>query len=482
MEILGLTGLAMAKLAVHLATNATYGFHRDELYYLASGRHPALGYVDYPPLTPLLARFELDLFGPSVFWLRLFPALAGVILVVLAGLIAAELGGGTFARLAAATATLACPLLLATNWLFQTVAFDQLAWMVALFMVARLLRTGDGRWWLGVGVVLGVGLETKYTILALCLGLAVGLLATRRRDLVTPWPWLGALAALLLWAPNLAWQATHGWVSVQYILQHPSNQASLFSPVAFLAGQLAIGPLAVPLWLAGWSRLLRHREARLLGVAALVAFGTFMLVGKAYYAGPLYPLLLAGGAVALDSVVRGRAGWLRPAAIVAVTLNGILLLPFLIPIVPTAKLHAYHLDGARTDYADTVGWPGLVDQVAAVYDSLPAAERRDATILASNYGEAGALDLYGPARGLPPAISVHLTYYFWKPAHVDDRTVIVVGYSADDVSRYFADVEPVASITMPNGVSNEEVGQPILIARQPRVPLDQLWPQMPHLN
>jgi hypothetical protein len=145
-------------------------------------------------------------------------------------------------------------------------------------------------------------------------------------------------------------------------------------------------------------------------------------------------------------------------------------------------LHAYRLDSARTDFADTVGWPELADQVAAVYDSLPAAERRHATILASNYGEAGALDLYGPARGLPPSISVHMTYYLWRPAHVDDHTVIVVGYSAAEVSRAFADVEPVASITMPDGVHNEEVGQPILIARQPRQPLDQLWPGMPRLN
>lgn len=297
-----------------------------------------------------------------------------------------------------------------------------------------------------------------------------------------PWPWLGALAALLLWAPNLAWQATHDWLSVQYVLRHPANQAPLFSPPAFLVGQLQLTGLALPLWLAGWARLLRHRQARLLGVAALVAFGTFLLIGKIYYAGPLYPLLLAAGAVALESVAGRRAGWLRAAAIGAVTPYPILLLPFLIPIVPTAMLHAYRLDSVRTDFADTVGWPGLADQVAAVHDSLPPAERSRAIIVAADYGEAGALDLYGPARGLPPAISAHLTYYLWRPAQVDDRTVIVIGYSASDVERSFADVEPVASITMPDGVRNEEVGRPILIARQPRVPFDQLWPRMPRLD
>jgi len=480
---LGLAGLGIAKLAVHLTTNTTYGFHRDELYYLASGRHPALGYVDFPPLTPMLARLDMDLFGPSVFWLRLVPALAGAAMVVLAALIAAELGGGTFARLTAAAATLASPMLLATNWLFQTVTFDQLAWTVALLMVARLLRTGDVRWWLGAGVVIGVGLETKYTILALALGLAAGLLATRRRDLATPWPWLGALAALLLWAPNLAWEATHGWLSLQYVMQHPSNQASLFSPPAFLAGQvLLVGPLALPLWVAGWVRLLRHREARLLGMTALVTFGTFLLVGKAYYAGPLYPLLLAAGAVALESLVGRRASWLRPAAIAAVAVDALLLLPALIPIVPVSMLHATRFDAGRTDFADTVGWPGLADQVAAVYDNLPAEERRHTAILASNYGEAGALDLYGPALGLPPSISVHMTYWLWRPAHLDASTVIVVGYPADDVRQVFADVEPAGTIAMPDGVGNEEVGKPILIAREPRAPLDRAWPAMPRLD
>ena len=162
--------------------------------------------------------------------------------------------------------------------------------------------------------------------------------------------------------------------------------------------------------------------------------------------------------------------------------TGILPLPVLIPLVPTSMIHTYHLDSERSDIADTVGWPGLVDQVAAAYDSLPPADRGHTIILASNYGEAGAVDLYGPAHGLPIAISVHMTYYPWKPPHLDASTVIVVGYSADDMRPFFADVEPVATITMPNGVRNEEVGQPILIARQPRVPLEQLWPHMPRLD
>src|SRR5215470_2360320 len=479
-EVGGLAVLGLAKLVVHLLTNATLDFHRDELYYLASGRHLALGYVDYPPLTPILARLSLALFGPSVFGLRLFPALAGVALVVLAGLMARELGGGRFAQLLAAGAALASPMLLGANWLFQTVTFDQLAWTVALLLAARLVRTGEPRWWLAVGAAVGVGLEAKYTALVLGFGLAVGALATPiRRQLLTPWPWLGAMAALLLLMPNLAWQVQNGWPSVAFIVGHPQHQADSFSPPVFLAQQLAlVGPLALPLWLAGWYRLLRRPEVRTLGITALVGFAAFLIEGKSYYAGPLFPLLLAAGAVGVEASSRRWARWLPPALIAAVALNGLLLLPLTMPLVPAPQLHGLRLDSIRKDFADTVGWPDLAGQVAAVYDALPPDERAHAVVWASNYGEAGALDLYGPARGLPAVISPHLTYWYWKPAHVDDGTVIVVGYRRAYVERYFASLEPGGTITMPYGVRNEEVGREILVARQPRVPLDQAWMHM----
>ncbi len=479
-ETAALASLGLAKLVLHLLTNGLYGFQRDELYYMASGRHPALGYVDYPPLTPLLAGASQALFGPSVFELRLFPALAGAAMVVMAGLIARELGGGRFAQVLAAGAALASPMLLGANWLFQTVTFDQLVWTAALVMTARLVRTGDARWWLAVGVAIGVGLETKYTVLALALGLAIGVVATpARRHLLTPWPWLGVLAALTLAVPNLAWQVQHGWASVAFIRNHPVDQSRDFTQAAFLAGQVAlVGPLALPLWLAGWYVLLRHARLRLLGVAAATGFAAFLLEGKNYYAGPLYPLLLAAGAVGVEALARRRSGWLRPAAAVAVALNGALLLPLAVPVVPVSALHATHLDAVRKDYADTVGWPGVADQVAAVYRALPPGERAHATILAGNYGEAGALDVYGPARGLPAPICPHLTYSLWKPAHVDDATVVTVGVPRWYVERYFADVRPAGAIAMPDGVRNEEVGREILVARRPRVPLDRAWPEL----
>lgn len=276
--------LAAAVLALHLATNAQYDFHRDSLYYMDSARHPAWGYVDYPPVTPTIARLSLWLFGPSVWGLRLWPTLAGSLMVVLTSLIARELGGGRAARLLAAVGAATSLVLLGANWLFQTVTFDQVVWLGAFLVAARLVRTGDRRLWLLLGLVLGVGLETKYTVVGLIAGLGVGTLLTPlRRHLATPWPWIGVGLCLFVFLPNLVWQAGNDWRSVQYTFNHKSAQSVDFSPLTFLAEQLAlIGPLAIPLWIAGLYWLLKSPAHRALGIAAVVPFhGQELLRGPA---------------------------------------------------------------------------------------------------------------------------------------------------------------------------------------------------------
>jgi len=246
-------------------------------------------------------------------------------MVVLAALIARELGGGMEARILAAIGAATSLVLLGANWLFQTVTFDQLIWLTCFWLAARLARTCDHRLWPILGIALGVGLETKYTIVALAAGLmAATLLTPLRRHLLTPWPWLGLGLALLIFLPNLLWQAANGWPSVEYTLNHKSVQSIDFSPLTFLAQQLAlIGPLAIPLWLAGWYWLLSSPERRLLGLAALAAFVVYLFVGKSYYVGPLHPLLLAAGACALEAWTRHRAGWLRPVVAIALVLQAL---------------------------------------------------------------------------------------------------------------------------------------------------------------
>ncbi|HVC77730.1 MAG TPA: glycosyltransferase family 39 protein [Candidatus Micrarchaeaceae archaeon] len=478
-EAFVITVLALIKLTLHLATNGLYDFHRDSLYYLDSARHPAWGYVDYPPITPMVARLSLWLFGPSVWGLRLWPSLAGTVMVVLAALIARELGGGRFARILAAVGALTSPVLLGANWLFQTVTFDELTWLVSFWLAARLVRTQDRRLWLVLGVTLGVGLETKYTIVALIAGLAIGTLLTPlRRHLATPWPWLGLGLTLLIFLPNLLWQVANAWPSVEYTLNHKSAQSVDFSPVTFLTEQLAlIGPLAIPLWLGGLYWLLSGPGRRLLGIAALVPFVVYLFVGKSYYIGPLDPLLLAAGSCGLETWTRRRVKWLRPATVVALVAQALVLLPLALPLLPEATMARSPLPGIRKDFADTVGWHDLVAQVAAVYDALPAGERPDAVILTNNYGEAGAINTFGGRVGLPTAVSGELTYYYWKPTQLDGP-VIVVGLDPSFLVTLFSACSPVGTVSNSYGLHNEEFGAPISVCRQPRMPLDQLWPKL----
>jgi len=471
-------GLAAVKLAVHLATSGRYGFHQDELYYLAAGHHPQLGYVDFPPMTPMLARLGEALFGATPFGLRVLPALAGAALVLLAGLIARELGGQRYAQLLAALAALASPLLLATNWLLQTVTFDQLAWTVCLLLIIRLLRTGESRLWPLIGLAFGLGLETKYTILALGAGLFVGLVATRQRRLLrSGGVWLAGGIALLLLLPNLTWQVSNDWPSWEYIRLHGGQISASAGVLAFLVEQIPYaGIIVLPLWVAGWWQLWREPWVRPVAIGVSFTFVALMVTGKSYYVGGLYPLLLAAGAVRVEQLLERRATdprrWQRViAGIVAVT--GLLVSPLLIPVVPEEVMARSPLVNLRKDFADSVGWPEVAAQIAAVAGTTPGA-----TILTQTYAEAGAVDLFGGRYGLPSAISGHLTYYFWKPAHVQDSTVIAVGFSESFLRTLFRDVRPSGTLTNSLGVHNEAFGRPIAVCRDPITPLDQVWPRL----
>ncbi len=471
--------MALAVVVLHLATNAQYDFHRDSLYYMDSARHPAWGYVDYPPVTPTVARLSLWLFGPSVWGLRLWPSLVGGVLVVVSALIARELGGGRPAVVLAAAAAATSIVLLGANWLFQTVTFDQLVWLVALLLLARLNRTRDRRLWIAIGAVLGLGMETKYTVVALIVGIVLAVLLTPlRRDLLTPWPWLAVVLALVIFAPNLAWQVQNGWPSIAYTLNHKSTQSVDFSPVTFLSDQLALlGPVAIPLWIIGLHWLLRSPARRALGIAAIVPFVIYLFAGKSYYVGPLHPFLLAAGSCALVEWTATRRRWLPRAAAVALTAQALVLLPIAIPLLPEPVMATSPVAQVRKDFADTVGWHDLVRQVAQIYDSLPAADRASAVILTDNYGEAGAIDTYGAAAGLPNAFSGQLTYWYWKPASLHGP-VIAVGIDRQFLSELFATCSDAGTITNGYGLHNEEFGKPLSVCRKPMLTLDAMWARL----
>jgi len=475
-------GLAGVKLAAHLATDWQYGFQRDELYYLDCARHLAWGFVDFPPVTPLIAFLDQLVLPGSLEGLRLAPALAGAAVVVLAGLIARELGGDRLAQGLAALAAAVSPMFLGANLLFQTVTFDELTWGVVIYLLARLLRTGDRRLWLLVGASFGVGLETKYQVLMLGAGTAAGLLLTReRRQLLTPWPWLGLAIAALLFAPNLWWQAQHGWASLVYTRNHQADIAQDPRYTYLLEQLLLFGPQLLPLAALAFGQLWRDARFRaLFWTAVVVEVGFLVVGGKSYYAGPIYTLLYAAGAVAAASYL--RRAWARRAAVAAAVAVTLVLSPLALPILPASVIGSSGIWKARKDYADMFGWPALADQVAAVYGGLPADQRASTVILAGNFGEAGAIDEYGPALRLPRAASGHLSYWLWGPAQAAPKTVIAVGLPRDSLVTECGDVRQVGVIDMPYGIHNEEYGRPIFVCTQPKLSLADWWPGQQHYS
>jgi 4-amino-4-deoxy-L-arabinose transferase-like glycosyltransferase len=461
-----------------MAVADRYGWHRDELYYLASSRHLALGYVDYPPIAPLLARIDQSIFPDSLPGLRLLTVLAGAAVIVIAALIAREFGGNRLAQALAGLAVLISPLFVGANILFQTVSFDQLAWAVICWLFVRLLRGADPREWLWLGLAFGIGLETKYTVIGLGIAILVGLLATpERRRLAGRWPWLGFLIAILLLLPNVAWQFGHHWDSVAYTLNH---RGATDGPVAYWVQQfLLAGPQLLPIVVMGVVWLWRNPRFRAAAVTVIAVELLFFLAGgKAYYPAPIYPLAYAAGCIWLGDAVRRR--WIRRVLVAIAVVITVVLLPIGLPVLPAQVMADSGIWKARKDFADMYGWPDLVQQVATVYRHLPVADRGSVMILASNYGEAGALDLFG--RGLPPMVSAHLTYYYWAPAHMVPSTVIVVGYPRDYLATFFGDVQQAGTVTNSYGVRNEEFGKPIWICRRPLLRLDQAWPRLKALD
>jgi len=465
------TLFAALKLAVTMAFANRYGWHGDELYFIAASRHLDWGYVDFPPLVPLIAGADQAVAPGSLVALRLAVALGGVILVVLTALIARELGASTRAQAWAAFALLLSPVFLGANGLFHTATFDQLAWAVASLFFVRLLRTGDQRLWLLVGLAVGVGLETKLTMAALPAAMFVGLLVSSRRSmLVSVWPWLGAGVALVVFAPNLAWQATHDWISFQYVISHRGHTDG---PFAYWWQQLLVffNPLFVVPAILGLVALSRDRRFSPLGYLVLaVEIVFFAAGGKSYYAAPIYPLAYAAGAIWLDSRLRSLR-WSAVYGTVSVAV-ALVLLPSLLPVAPTPSGLFY----------DEVGWPELAQQTAQAYTSLPAGERDQTMILAHYYQEAAAIDFYGPSLGLPAAISPHLSYWYWAPPRMNPTSAVMVNFTLEEGRRLFRDCRQVGTVTNAAGIHNNDYGAPILVCTDPRQPLGQEWRSLQTLD
>jgi 4-amino-4-deoxy-L-arabinose transferase-like glycosyltransferase len=485
-DLLPVLGVAVGVLVFHVALSGRYGFHRDELYYVAAGRHPALGYVDQPPLVPLLVRAITGVMGAHLWPLRAVAGAVHAVVVVLAALIARELGGRWQALVLAAVATATLPLFVASGSLFQTVVFDQMWWALALLLVVRLLNGADARWWLAVGAIFGLGLETKWTIALLGIGLAAGMAAVpeARRHLRTPWLWAGCAVALALWVPTLVWQALNDWPTLDFARNNNERVRADESRLGFVLLQVAfVGPLALPLVGSGLIWLWRSQRWRVLAIAiATVAAVLLVIGGKAYYLGPLYVVGVAAGAVAAEGWVSGSPRRWR-VAVGALVVNGLVPLAALAPVAPVG-VYADLFQDISGELAEEVGWPEMVDLVAAVVGVLPADEQAGVRVVTASYGEAAAIDLYGPARGLPPgtALSAHNSYADWWPDGEPSGTFLTVRYPRRVLEPYCDAIGPVAIVVNRDKVDNEMAGTPILVCRGLRVTPAELREALRHFE
>lgn len=486
-----LVALAAARFVLHLLLNHQYGFHRDELALVDDARRLSWGYVAYPPLTPLLARISLELFGESLTGFRMFAALAQGVAMLFAGLIARELGGRGMAQVLAALAVACVPFSMLQGSMLQYAGIDYLWWVLAAWMLLRLVNSGDARWWLGIGAVIGLGMLTRYTMLFCVAGLVAGVLATPlRRQLASPWLWAGVALSLLLFAPNAWWQWRHDFVYLDFVRHIHARDVRIGRTDGFLLDQLLVGanPFTAPLWLAGLAWLAFAPVAarwRVLAWMYGVPLLLFLLAeARGYYLAPAYPMLLAAGAVALEAGLDGLRPRLATAAhtivVLAMLAAGASTAVLALPLAPVNSAGWALSRGVHDNFAEQIGWPELVAQVAVVYHALPAAERARTGIFANNYGEAGAINLYGPRHDLPRAIATVNSYWALRPGDPAPATVIVLGDDAAGVADTPATCTLAGHVRIPHGVENEESGLPdIFVCRGFRVPVSDLWPAMP---
>lgn len=490
--------LSLFKLLLHFATNRNYGYFRDEMYYLACGEHLDWGYVDQSPLIGLVAYVTRALLGDSLFAVRFFPAIAGAALVFTTGLIVRELGGRRFAILLACLCVIISPSYLYLHTVLTMNAFEPLFWTLGAYLLILIIKRDKPELWLLFGAVAGIGVMNKHTTLFYGAGIVAGLLLTpARRYFKGKWLWLGGLVALVIILPNIIWQIRHDWATIEVLRNADKNQNLPFSLWEFVKGQIMMAhPLSVPVWLAGLFYYLFSKEGRpyrALGWTYVAMFVLFVVLrAKVYYFAPIYPVLLAPGAVWLEDFIRKMSlNWLRPVAVGLLVLGGAVTAPLTLPLLPVETYIRYAgalgFEGVKTEnlkmgklpqhYADMFGWEEMVATVAQVYHSLPPEERAGCAVFARNFGEAGAIDLFGAKYGLPKAIGKHQNYFLWGPRDYTGDVMITVGEKLGDVKKVYAEVQQAAIFTNEYAMPHEN-NLPVFICRRPRAPLKEIWPEV----
>jgi 4-amino-4-deoxy-L-arabinose transferase-like glycosyltransferase len=503
-------GALAVALEMASAAFGPYGWFIDELYYRACAQRLAWGYVDHPPLSVGVLAFSRTLFGDSLLALRLWPALALAATALVSSALAQRLGGGAFARTLAALSVLASPVAWVLGSFFSMNAFELLLWPLCALVFVQLLESG-GALWLGFGALLGISVLNKHTSATFGVALLAGTCLTpARQQFRTRWPWLGGLIAALVISPNVLWQLRHGWPSLEFYQQAQKIKNVDTPALRVLASQtLVAGPSALPLAVAGVATLLRDRSrtaSLALGGAFVALLAALMLSHSSRFERLIgyYPILFAAGAVALERFTQRHRTWLRPMALGVVPLGAAALAPISLPLFSPSLVQAYAtalgvvpaIEKNRSSalpqwFADRLAWPELVNDVAQAYRALPMGERARTLIFVPSYGEAGALELWGPALGLPPVLSNHNTYFLWSQSFLAQHEprgpeaaspiLISVGVAPERLERWFERVDSVGTFECAD-CTDWRRHRPIVVARAPRVPLLQLWPELKHFE
>ena len=495
-----LVGLvALTKLVLHLATAARYGYFRDELYYIACSRHLDWGYVDQPPLIALVTWLELHIGGPSLHALRFLPAVAGAALVVLVALLAREMGATRFGIWFASLSTACIGVSFVMDYLLTMNAFEPLFWTGCAYILVRIINTGNQKLWLWFGVLAGIGLQNKYSMAIFAFGMVIGLLLTpERKVLVRPWIWLGGVVAFLIFLPNFIWNVRHHWPFVELMRNIKASGRDVeLGALRYIFEQLfVVTPVPLLLAVIGLVYLFASKDGqryRALAWAYLVTLAVIILMkGKNYYIVPAYPMLLAAGSVAMERAAgRMHWGWLKPAIVTLLLLTLFIMLPLGVPVLSAEGFLRYesklpfplpvsekgHRGAAMPQYySDQFGWEEMTAAVARVYRRMTPEEQQQACIGASNYGEAGAIDFFGPKYGLPNAISGHQNYFLWGPRKCTGSVLILLGDRPEDWNGRCDRVDVAAELYHPYAIKFEN--KPVLVCHGLKANLQEIWPQL----
>jgi Dolichyl-phosphate-mannose-protein mannosyltransferase len=495
--------LSLFVVLVHLYTNAfaSYGYFRDELHYLACANHLSWGYVDQPPFSIFILAVSRFLFGASLFALRLLPAIVSGLIVFITGLMVKKIGGGRIAVTIACLSMFAAPIFLAMGTYYSMNIFDWLFWVLAAYIIILIIAEDEYKHWIGLGIILGLGLLNKIDILWFGFALFVALLITeQRKQLKTKFPYIGVAIALIMFLPFIIWNFTHDWATLQFMHNATQYKYASITRLDFITGLIKLlNPFTIPVWFGGLYFFFFLREGKkykTVGIIFIVSFLVLLINGrsKPEYLSPAFPMLFAGGGIFIEKAVNRKYWtWLKYALPSLLLLSGIAFLPFAIPILPVTTYISYSKElgvapssseGKKLNqlpqfYADMFGWENMAAQVSRVYESMTEEERKNAIVFAQNYGEAGAIDFYRNKYPLPPVICTHNNYWIWGYGSKEAKVIIIIGGKMEDNLKALKEVKQVGVIKNEYCMPYEN-NLPIFIGRGLKIPIEKIWEAEKH--